>query len=252
MNRLNSYRETAGNLKNALLRDIVTENFHTAAVFEKFGLDFCRNGNRPLNEACEKKGVNPEQVIDELGNVMGTEAKDDNHYDRWELDFLIDYIVNNHHSYVRKAIPQITAHTGKVAAVHGDKYPFLHEVKSIFDEIAAEMQSHMQKEETILFKVIKYLVESKKFNERPRTGGFGTVKNPINAMEAEHDGAGNKVEAIRQLTNDYKLPDDACSTFELTYKELEEFEKDLHKHVHLENNILFPKAIKLEEDLLKK
>jgi regulator of cell morphogenesis and NO signaling len=239
-------------LKNFLLRDIVTKNFHTAEVFEKYGLDFCCNGNRPLSEACEKKGINPDTVVNEVGEILTSESTDNNHYNEWELDFLVQYIINNHHAYVRKAIPQIQAHCKKVATVHGDNHPHMKKVKELFDEVAEEMQSHMQKEETILFKIIRYLVDSQRFNEKPKTGGFGSVKNPIDAMESEHDMAGGKMEQIRDLTNNYTLPEDACSTFALTYKQLDEFEKDLHKHVHLENNILFPKSIKLEEELLKK
>jgi regulator of cell morphogenesis and NO signaling len=127
----------------------------------------------------------------------------------------------------------------------------LSEVQNLFTKVAEEMKSHMMKEEQILFPLIKYLAETQKFNEKPKTGGFGTIKNPIRQMEAEHVSAGNAMDTIRKFTSNYVLPDDACTTFQVTYQELDEFEKDLHKHVHLENNILFPRAIELEELLIK-
>jgi regulator of cell morphogenesis and NO signaling len=167
------------------------------------------------------------------------------------LNFLTQYIVNNHHAYVKKAIPEITAHLEKVKNAHGKKHQFIGEVQNTFALIAEELTNHMIYEERILFPIIKYLTESQRFTERPKTGGYGTIKNPIRQMEAEHVSAGGAMEKIRALTNNYTLPSDACTTFQVTYKELDEFEKDLHKHVHLENNILFPRAIELEELLLK-
>ncbi len=137
------------------------------------------------------------------------------------------------------------------AVLKVQKHPELEDVKSLFKEVAEDMISHIQKEETILFHIIRYLVDCGKFNERPKINGFKTVKNPIESMEAEHTNAGGAMEKIRNLTNNFTPPADACNTFKLTYKELEDFEKDLHIHVHLENNILFPKAIELEQGLIK-
>ena len=166
------------------------------------------------------------------------------------MDFLIQYIVNNHHQYVRNAIPTITAHLQKTKAAHGNKYDFIAKIENTFARISMELTSHMMKEERILFPLIKYLADSKTFKEKPKTRGFGSVQNPIKQMEAEHISAGNEMEEIRALTNNYTLPEDSCATFQLTYNELAEFEKDLHKHIHLENNILFPRAIELEENLI--
>jgi regulator of cell morphogenesis and NO signaling len=240
------------NPEQLIVKDILTQDIKAAHVFEKYGIDFCCKGNRPLKEACEEKNISVDTILNELENVTTTEGTGEKRYENWDLKFLIDYIVNNHHSYVRNAITQLLPHLEKIAFKHGNKYTFLSEVESLFKDVAAEMDAHMQKEEKVLFHLIKYLVDCKKFNERPKMNGFVTVKNPINAMEAEHKNAGGAMEKIRNLTNNFTPPEDACNTFKLTYRELEDFEKDLHIHVHLENNILFPKAIKLEDELLNK
>ena len=233
------------------IKDIVIDNFHTADLFEKFGIDFCCNGNRPLREALEEKQITDVKFLEELNKVNLSIQQNNQRHAEWDLNFLAQYIVNNHHTYVKNAIPDINAHLQKVYNVHGEKYSYIAEVQNIFTLVAEEMMSHMMKEERILFPLIKYLTETQKFNEKPKTGGFGTIKNPIRQMEAEHVSAGNAMDTIRKLTNNYVLPEDACTTFQITYKELDEFEKDLHKHVHLENNILFPRSIELEEELSK-
>lgn len=233
------------------VKDVVTENFHAAELFEKLGIDFCCNGNRPLQEALEEKHISDVKFFEELNKVSQSISSENQRYTEWDLNFLAQYIVNNHHTYVRNAIPDINAHLQKVYNVHGEKYSYIAEVQNIFTLVAEEMMSHMMKEERILFPLIKYLTKTQKFSEKPKTGGFGTIKNPIRQMEAEHVSAGGAMEKIRTLTNNYLLPEDACTTFQVTYKELDEFEKDLHKHVHLENNILFPRAIALEEKLIK-
>ncbi len=234
------------------IKDVVTENFHAAELFEKLGIDFCCNGNRLLQEALEEKHILDVKFFEELNKVNMSISSDDQRYADWDLNFLAQYIVNNHHTYVKNAIPEITAHLQKVYNAHAKKYLYIAEVQNAFALVAEEMTSHMMKEERILFPLIKYLAETQKFNEKPKTGGFGTIKNPILQMEAEHVAAGGTMGTIRNLTNNYTLPEDACTTFKVVYKELDEFEKDLHKHVHLENNILFPRAIELEELLLKK
>lgn len=247
------FRDKFDNLKqDIIIKDIIAADIKTAHVFEKYGIDFCCKGNRPLIMACEEKNLSMDVVLSELEKLNGNEIESGNRYMDWQLKFLIDYIINNHHSFVRKTIPIIKPHLEKVNSKHGGKHPFLKEVKKSFEAFAEEMYSHMQKEETILFKIIKYLVDCEHFNEKPKMKGFTSVNGPITALEHEHSNAGNAMETIRKLTNNFKAPTDACNTFKLLYSELEEFEKDLHIHVHLENNILFPKAIKLEEDLLKK
>ena len=227
------------------------DNFHTAAIFEKYNLDFCCNGKRTLADACSEKGINPENIIVEILN--SSESKEEIKPDEWTLDFLISYIIpNNHHSYVNRMLPVISAHTQKVASVHGENHPEMKKVAEIFALINVEMKHHMMKEEKILFPHINKLVVLAN-NERDESAPyFGTIKNPIAMMEAEHQSAGDGMFEIRELTNNYTPPADACETYKISFKELKEFEKDLHKHIHLENNILFPKAIKLEETLFNK
>lgn len=247
------FRETFQQDANQLIvKDIVTKNIKAAHILEKYGIDFCCKGNRPLKEACAEKNVSVEKIISELNSAETGDTDSPKRYENWDLKFLIEYIINNHHSYVRNAIPQLLPHLEKVVSKHGNKFPFLNDIKSIFKDVAKEMQQHMYKEEKILFHIIRYLVDCDKFDEKPKMNGFKTVKDPIESMEAEHTNAGGAMEKIRELTNNFTPPEDACNTFKLTYKELQDFEKDLHIHVHLENNILFPKAIALEETLIIK
>lgn len=233
------------------VKDVVTENFQAAELFEKLGIDFCCNGNRSLQEALAEKKISNSEFLEELKKVNLSISSDNQRFSEWDLNSLTQYIVNNHHTYVKNAIPELTAHLQKVYNAHGEKYPYIADVQKIFNQVAEEMTNHMMKEERILFPLIKYLTETQKFNEKPKTGGFGTIRNPIRQMEAEHVSAGGATEKIRTLTNNYSLPEDACATFQVTYRELDEFEKDMHKHIHLENNILFPRAIALEEELIK-
>lgn len=246
-----SHTENKKDYLEMKVKDIVTENFRTASLFESHGIDYCCKGNQPLKEALEKNNIPRDKFAAEFNKVNLSAESEAPRYHDWDLVFLTQYIINNHHSYVRTSLPHITKLLQKLKTAHGSKYSYLADVQNVFGQVADEMTSHMMKEERILFPLIKYLAETQKFNEKPKTGGFGTIKNPIMQMEAEHVSAGGAMETIRALTNNYTLPEDACTTFKVTYKELDEFEKDLHKHVHLENNILFPQAIELEELLLK-
>lgn len=236
------------------VKDFLLMDIKTAHVFEKYGIDFCCKGYKNFNEVCEEKEIDKNSILNEIYQIVNHDesAKPKERFEEWNLDFLSDYIVNNHHNYVRNAIPQITEHLDRVTFKHGDKNPFLYELKSTFDSLKAEMLSHIEKEEKILFHLIKYLVDCKRFEEKPKLSGFKSVEFPIKSMLAEHDNAGESTARIREITNNYNPPEDACNTFRLTYSELEEFEKDLHIHVHLENNILFPKAISLEQELSAK
>ncbi len=233
-----------------LVKDYVKANIKAANVFEKYGIDFCCKGNRPITEVCKENNIEINQVLDEISNLDSTDqSKNNQRFDEWELTFLMDYIVNNHHKFVRNMISQLTPHLEKVTLKHGNTYPYLNEVESLFKEVTKDMVSHMDKEEKMLFPIIKYLKDCEKFEEKPKTNGYGTIITPIEVMETEHTNAGDAMEKIKILTNNFTPPADACNTFQLTYSELSDFEKDLHIHVHLENNILFPKAILLEKEL---
>jgi regulator of cell morphogenesis and NO signaling len=236
-------------IQNFTLSEIVKDNFRTAAVFEKYGLDFCCNGKRSLNDACTEKGINPAVVIGEIDEINSSLEKEEIKPDQWNPDILIDYIINNHHSYVNRMLPVISAHTQRVAMVHGANHPETKRIAEIFSAVNSEMKHHMMKEEKILFPHIKVLQENSSNGVSSDKPYFGTIKNPVAMMEAEHQSAGDELFEIRKLTNNYTPPADACNTYKICFKELKDFEEDLHKHVHLENNILFPKAIALEQSL---
>lgn len=235
--------------QHSTLKSIVTEDFRAAAVFEKYSLDFCCGGGITIDEACSKKNIDPRPVYEELGNLDANPKGDTPHFSAWPADELITYIVNVHHRYVREAIPPLLAHTQKVAAVHGERHPEVVAIAQHFETVAKDMMAHMMKEEHVLFPYIAQLVKVKRGGEVLGNPPFGTVQNPIRMMEAEHQAAGDELAEVRMLTNNYVPPEDACMTYRVSFKELQQFEEDLHRHVHLENNILFPKAMEIEEVL---
>ena len=240
---------TLENYSMTTLSEIVTKNFKAAAVFEKYGLDFCCNGKKPIEQACSEKNLDTSVIMTELANIRNGDAHKEIKFDEWGLDFLIDYIVNNHHNYVIRMLPVISTHAQKVALAHGQNHPETIQVAKIFSAVGLEMKHHMMKEEKILFPHIKYLVKNKNEGLTVESPYFGTIKNPISMMEKEHQSAGDGMHDIRFLTDHYRIQEDACNTFRVFLQELKDFEEDLHKHIHLENNILFPKAIALENEL---
>jgi regulator of cell morphogenesis and NO signaling len=225
--------------------EIVTENIKTAHVFKKYGIDFCCGGGITIEKACTKKGVDYTILEKELTAIddVVNKAYD---YDKWDLNFLIDHIINVHHKYVEESIPLLLEYSNKVAKVHGHHYVEVVEINSLLQEVANELSAHMKKEELILFPFIKLLVKSNKEGTDSPLPPFGTINNPISMMEHEHETVGEIFKTINRLSNNYTPPEEACNTFRALYAKLEEFEKDLHQHIHLENNILFPKAIALE------
>ena len=229
------------------LSDIVTENFNSASVLEKYGLDFCCKGGMSLKLACESKAIDPEMIAHELSEVTYEESSQ--RYFKWELSFLVDYIINNHHSYVREMIPLLFMHLEKIGEVHGQRHPEFLEVERIFHKVAHDLSQHMMKEEGVLFPAIKMIASAKFTGKKIPDMLFGSVMGPITVMVAEHEEAGEDLERIRELLNDFSPPEDTCTTVRVTFKELESFEKDLHKHVFLENSVLFPKAQKREKEL---
>lgn len=228
------------------LREIVSENFASASVLEKYGLDFCCNGGTTLTEACSRKGLDVATIASELATVEADEASP--RHIQWELPFLIDYIVNNHHAYVRAQIPLIGLHLSKVERAHGERHPEVYEVAEIFRSESEAFEDHMAKEEQILFPFMKVLYRAHRDGGQLQSPPFGSVAGPIGMMLDEHEQTGDAMARIRGLLADYTPPVDACTTMRLLYKELDAFERDLHKHVFLENAILFPKAIRLEEE----
>ena len=235
-------------IENKTIAEIVTENINTAHVFKKHGIDFCCRGGISIEKACAKNNVDYTQLEKEL-EAVDTQVSNTYNYDNWDLSFLIDHIVNIHHTYVEEGITMLLQYAAKVANVHGLNFKEVIEINNLFIEVANELTTHMKKEELVLFPYIKQLVKATKENTTPTPPHFGTVNNPIKMMENEHENAGDIFKTIAKLSNNYTPPEDACNTFRELYAKLDEFEQDLHQHIHLENNILFPKAIQLEKQL---
>lgn len=232
------------------LGEIAAKDLRKAEVFKKYGLDFCCGGKRTLKEACLEKGLDVIKIEQELVNThKNATTQQPLPYNEWDLAFLTDYITNTHHSYVKKTLPELLNYAGKVATVHGEQHPELSAIRDLLQEINIELTTHMIKEEKVLFPYIKELVFAEKNAVATPPSHFGTVQNPINMMEMEHELVGKNLEEIRGLSQNYLLPADACASYSALYRIMEEFEQDLHVHVHIENNILFPKATALEKKL---
>ena len=227
--------------------DFVAKDYRTAAVFSKHKIDFCCNGGRTIEEACEKKGIDANSLVDELENVLSSSTDQTIDYKSWPLDLLAEYIEKKHHRYVEEKIPVLRQFLDKLCRVHGARHPELFKVNELFTASAGELSAHLKKEELILFPFIKKMVKANLEQGAVQAPHFGTVENPIAMMMEEHDTEGGRFREIAELTNDYTPPADACNTYKVTYAMLDEFEKDLHLHIHLENNILFPEAVKLEK-----
>ncbi|MEK6481285.1 iron-sulfur cluster repair di-iron protein [Catalinimonas sp. 4WD22] len=228
---------------------IVNRDYRTADIFKKFNIDFCCGGKKPLIKACEKKNINLEELEQALLSVINQPQEEVVNYATWPLDLLADYIEKKHHRYVEENIPLLQQYLHKVASVHGDRHPELIEVYQLFNQCADELGQHMQKEEQILFPFIRKMVNAQLSGRVLETPHFGTVENPIAMMEHEHDTEGERFRKIAALCDQYTPPVDACNTYKVTFAKLREFEADLHTHIHLENNILFPKAAELEKKL---
>ena len=230
------------------LAQIVNNDFRTSAVFEKYHLDFCCKGKRTLEQACSEQQLLQDEVTADLENSFtNNETKPD--FKEMTLTQLCEYIVKTHHAYVKKELPLIHAYLQKVAFKHGERHPEVKNIAELFSTLKEEMENHMQKEEIILFPRIKELQKLVKHKTDILQINIDYLQFPITVMEHEHDHAGNLMNEIRMLSNDYNPPIDACTTFRLSYAVLQAFELDLHQHVHLENNILFPEAISLIKNL---
>ena len=236
---------------NKTVAEIVNDNFRTSDVFKKYKIDFCCGGHKTLSDVCQTKNISLDAVEAELetvANARNTGLPDTHH---WTLSLIVDYIVGNHHEYITRSIPLLLQYTNKVARVHGENHPELKQVQTLFHEAVMELDAHMSKEEHILFPFIKSMEKHFTSRETLQESGFGRIQNPIGMMEHEHDTVGSIFKNIRQLTSDFTPPEDACNTYRVLFSKLEEFETDLHIHIHLENNVLFPRAIKMEQQMLQ-
>ncbi len=230
------------------LGDLVTEHAQAAIVFERFGLDYCCHGRQTLADAARARGVPAADVLDALGDL--DDADEDETPAAADLDVLTHYIVVRHHAYVRSTTPVVLGWLDKLVGRHGDWHPELVHVRATFQRLADELFLHMDKEENILFPYIDAMAASKRAGGSVPRSPFGTVANPVRVMEDDHTVAGELAEELRVLTHDFTAPDDACRTYRLCYDELARFLIDLHRHVHLENHVVFPRAIALEQALV--
>jgi len=225
--------------------ELVAEDYRTAAVFERLGIDFCCGGRVPWADACRQIGVDPVTVCQEIEAVKATPLERDQNYSAWELPLLADHIIRTHHAFLNENTGQIAAYARKIAAVHGAHHPEVIEIAAIFDQIAADMAGHLREEEEVLFPAVKRIVSARKAGREPEPQDRLVLKDSLDKLDQEHEAIGAATHAIRRLARGYEIPADVCNTFAVTYRKLQEFEDDLHQHVHLENNILFPKAAQL-------
>ena len=218
--------------------EIVAQDFRAASVFKDFGIDFCCGGKKSINEACTEKGIDKDDLIKKLLNLESVPNISGLSFIDWEPAFLCDYIINTHHKYVLKSLPELIYYTQKIASVHGDRHPELNEVSELILKINNELLPHLKNEEEVLFPSLKRVLNSGSME-------FKTIMiSEIARLSNEHEIAGGAMNRINVITNNYLVPADGCNTYKVTLKLLEQFEDDLHTHVHLENNILFPKALK--------
>jgi regulator of cell morphogenesis and NO signaling len=227
------------------VRELALENPGATRVFEKLQIDYCCGGGRTLGDACRVAGIPVESVLEALAR-SGPAPAEDRDWNQASLGELIDHIKSTHHAYTRDAIGRIPSLLQKVIAAHGERHPELRRIQSVFGAVAQELSTHMMKEEMVLFPFIARLEEAALAGEPAPPAPFGTVANPVRMMEHEHDTAGEALREIRSASSDFAPPADACLSFQTLYKVLAEFEADLHLHIHLENNILFPRALQLE------
>lgn len=236
--------------ENNIIGELVADDYRTASIFKKYGIDFCCQGNRTVQEAVEKKGLNAKEVLADLDAISRAESATNTDYSSWPLDLLADYIEKKHHRYVQEKTLEIQPYLDKICKVHGEGHPELFKIKEEFNASAGELAAHMKKEELILFPFVRKMVKAKGEGVNVGAPHFGTVQNPIQMMMNEHTVEGERFREIEALSNGYTPPADGCNTYKVTFALLKEFEQDLHLHIHLENNILFPKAIELEKQLV--
>jgi regulator of cell morphogenesis and NO signaling len=222
-----------------LLGELVAEDFRTAEIFKKAGIDFCCGGKKTLEQACQEKNIDQKLIGEELKALASVPVAANLNFKDWDLDFLVDYIVNTHHKYVIKTMPDLIFYTHKIATVHGSRHPELVEVEKIFQQVNKELHQHLQQEEDVLFPAIKAALTQRSEALRAK------ISSEIIRMSDEHESAGGAMDKISELTDHYTLPGDTCNSYLVTFNLLNQFEDDLHIHVHLENNILYPKALKL-------
>ena len=235
------------NIQSMTIREIALERPVTTRVFEEFKIDYCCHGDTQFDEACRMAGTSPELVMQKIDGVLdGSTGDASETFTHSSLSDLIDHILSKHHDYTKEEMTQLSALMTKVATRHGEHLPALVELKTLFDSVCADLGPHMMKEEAVLFPYIQRLESSYTHHHTPAFPPFGTVKHPVGMMSIEHEEVGELLAKMRAVTDNYDLPDWACPSFTALYHRMQALEADLHQHIHLENNLLFPRAIELE------
>ena len=238
-----------------IVGDIVADNYKTAEIFKKYHIDFCCGGQQTIEEACDKETIsdaNAKTLIQSVNEFFDQkENRQAIDYRNWPLDDLIDHIETKHHGYVEAKIPVINEYLDKIESAHGKRHLELSKINAIFKDATSQLVMHMKKEELILFPYIRKLSKAKRDGIKHSIPPFGTIKNPISKMDEDHDFEGEAFREIAALSSNYSTPSDGCNTYRVAYGLLKEFDEDLHLHIHKENNILFQRAIALEDELLQ-
>jgi regulator of cell morphogenesis and NO signaling len=232
---------------NRTVRDLAVENPAATRVLERFGIDYCCGGGKSLREACAAANIAAEELVDSL--KAADQGKNSNGNKDWKVELLsdlIDHIVETHHAYTREELQRLEPLLAKVCSIQGQRHPELIRIRQLFGGLSQELTMHMMKEEQVLFPYISRMEEAVLERRPIMPPMFGTVRNPVQMMIQEHDDAGQALHEMRELSEGYTPPQDACVSFQTLYRALDEFERDLHQHIHLENNILFPRSVEME------
>jgi regulator of cell morphogenesis and NO signaling len=236
-------------IKEKTVGEIVADDYRAATIFESFGIDFCCKGNKTIDEVCESKGIKKNLLLNHLEKKLGPVSNETVDYKSWSIDKLADHIEGKHHKYVEERTPVLQQYLNKICMVHGRQHPELLQIKELFERSACDLAAHMKKEELILFPAVRKMAAAH-VSGSMQPMHFGTVKNPIHRMMHEHEVEGDIFRKIAELSNNYTPPSDACTTYKVAFIMLKEFESDLHLHIHLENNILFPKSVEMEKTVI--
>lgn len=228
--------------------EIAANDFRTAAIFTKYNIDFCCKGHRTIEEVCRKRDIPEALLIEKLEESRTQNANQSFDYKSWPLDLLTDYIIKTHHRYIKEKTPVLLEYLNKLCNVHGENFPELFEVYKIFKASSLDLEEHMEKEERVLFPFIIQMKRAQSKGFSLETTPFGSIENQVIIMKEEHNLEGQRFRKIAALTNNYIPHTEACNTYKAAFSMLEDFEINLHKHIHMENNILFPKAIMLEKN----
>ena len=240
--------------KNSFVSDIVREDYRTVSVFRKYGIDFCCGGKWALGMVCEMKEIDFEEVKKELeDSVRNIQLSNSTRFNDWSIDFLTEYIVNVHHQYLREALPEIKAQLNRFLEDHGEKYPYLQEVMKQFNYLVKDIIPHLQQEEEMLFPYIRQISHAYDGKESYASLLVRTLRKPVEeVMHREHENVSKVLCRLRELSNNYTTPENACPGHKVSFAMLKELDNDFVQHLYLENDILFPKAIAMEKELLQK